>query len=61
MLYEKHKEVYSDRFDLLVTEVAGSNLPSLRAHEKSGFQTMHVYKDGTEEWHVVVLDWRGKR
>ena len=57
MLYEKHRDAYRSRFDLLVTEIAGSNKPSLSAHEKMGFQTFHAYRDGPEEWQVVAWDW----
>src|SRR5688572_12085605 len=35
-LYQKHKEVYSPRFNLLVTEIATRNKRSLRAHERVG-------------------------
>ena len=52
---------YGDRFDFIVTEVAGRNTRSLRAHTRVGFQTLHVYAHATtgEEWHVIVLDLAG--
>ncbi|HYF31538.1 MAG TPA: GNAT family N-acetyltransferase [Chitinophagaceae bacterium] len=56
-LYQKHKEVYSDRFDLLVTEIATRNTRSLRAHERVGFKTVNIYRDETDEWAVVIWDW----
>jgi GNAT superfamily N-acetyltransferase len=57
-LYRTMAERYGTGFDFTVTEVAARNTRSLRAHERVGFQTLHVYGDETtgEEWHVIVLD-----
>ena len=57
-LYRTMVERYGTEFDFTVTEVAARNTRSLRAHERVGFQTLHVYGDKTtgEEWHVIVLD-----
>ncbi len=56
-LYKKHKEVYSPRFDLCLTEVASNNPRSLRAHHKQGFETVQTYRDIGNEWHVLVWNW----
>jgi ribosomal protein S18 acetylase RimI-like enzyme len=56
-LYHEHRERYQQRFDLIVTEVSARNLRSLRAHERVGFQTLHTYRDETDEWAVVAWDW----
>jgi GNAT superfamily N-acetyltransferase len=56
-LYQKHKEVYSVQYDFLLTEISASNIRSLKAHEKIGFQTIYTYTDGMDEWKVVVWDW----
>lgn len=56
-LYDKHRELYRERFDLLVTEVSTRNTRSLRAHERVGFKTLHTYRDATDEWAVVAWDW----
>lgn len=56
-LYHHHKEVYSPRFELLVTEIATRNTRSLRAHERVGFKTINVNRDHLDEWAVVVWDW----
>ncbi|AKF81084.1 Acetyltransferase (GNAT) family protein [Myxococcus fulvus] len=56
-LYAKHRELYRERFDLLVTEVSARNTRSLRAHERVGFRTLHTYRDATDEWAVVAWDW----
>lgn len=57
-LYLKMKEVCSDKYDFVVTEVAERNTRSMRAHERVGFQTLHVYPDETtgEVWRVIVLE-----
>jgi hypothetical protein len=57
LLYQKHKEVYSPKFDLLLTEIATRNTRSLRAHERVGFKQVNVYRDETDEWSVVIWDW----
>lgn len=58
MLFQKHKEMYKHKYELLVTEISTSNYRSQRAHEKVGFKTIHTYKDSLDEWNVVVWDWK---
>ena len=58
MLFQKHKELYSDEYELLVTEISTTNYRSQKAHEKTGFTTIHTYSDALDEWNVVVWDWR---
>lgn len=57
MLYQKHRELYSPVYDLLITEISSSNIRSQKAHEKVGFKTIHQHKDDLDEWNVVVWDW----
>jgi ribosomal protein S18 acetylase RimI-like enzyme len=57
MLYNKHRELYKERFDFIVTEISTSNHRSIRAHEKTGFQTIHTYRDYMDEWNVVLWNW----
>ena len=59
LLYQGHKNIYQDKYDLLVTEVSLRNQRSYRAHERVGFVTIHEYKDETDEWALMVWDWRG--
>jgi RimJ/RimL family protein N-acetyltransferase len=56
-LYNKHKEIYSTKYQLLITEVSTANIRSQKAHEKVGFTTIHTYKDAMDEWNVVVWEW----
>lgn len=58
MLFQKHKELYRDTYELLVTEISTRNLRSQKAHEKVGFKTIYTYRDVLDEWNVVVWDWR---
>ncbi|MCE9667109.1 GNAT family N-acetyltransferase [Myxococcus stipitatus] len=56
-LYAVHRELYRERYALLVTEIATRNLRSMRAHARVGFQVLHTYRDATDEWAVVGWDW----
>lgn len=58
MLFQKHRELYKDKYELLITEISTSNSRSQKAHEKVGFTTIHTYSDALNEWNVVVWDWR---
>lgn len=57
-LYDKHRDVYADRFDFILTEVSTRNKPSIAAHEKLGFKTIYTYSDAMDEWNVVIWDWK---
>lgn len=57
MLYDKHKELFQQQFDFVLTEISISNKRSMRAHEKAGFRTIFTYKDNMDEWNVVLWDW----
>lgn len=56
-LYLKHKEYYSSSFDLCLTEVSTSNIPSMKAHLKVGFQIIHTFSDETDEWNILLWNW----
>ena len=58
MLYQQHKKSYSNKYDLLVTEISTMNHRSLKAHKKVGFETIIIEKDEMDEWALVVWDWR---
>ena len=57
LLYQQHKNVYGKEYELLVTEIVADNKRSLRAHKKIGFDIIHTYPDGNQEWNVVVWSW----
>ena len=56
MLYDKHQEIYSSTYDLILTEVSSSNIPSMKAHQKVGFETIHSFQDATDHWHILAWD-----
>jgi L-amino acid N-acyltransferase YncA len=57
--YENYKNHYRQKYDFAITEIAASNLRSLNAHKRVGFEVVDSYKspDNTE-WVVVVWDWQ---
>jgi hypothetical protein len=56
-LYQGHKEHYSSRFELIVTEIATRNTRSLRAHERVGFRSLGTQRDAVDEWVITGWDW----
>jgi ribosomal protein S18 acetylase RimI-like enzyme len=58
LLYRKHCELFQNKFDFIVTEIATRNTRSLKAHQRVGFRPLHIYKDSLDEWAVVIWDWR---
>jgi len=56
-LYQQFKTSYRDRFTFCVTDVDHENLPSLRAHEKTGFQKLGTLTYGGSDWSIVLWDW----
>ena len=57
-LYKKHKEEYSKYYDYCLTEVSSSNIPSMHAHQKLGFKTIDTFIDSTDEWNILLWDWK---
>ncbi|NSL85580.1 GNAT family N-acetyltransferase [Chitinophaga solisilvae] len=56
-LYDHHKKLYAARYDFLLTEISVANHRSLRAHQRTGFRTIHRYEDKLGSWEVVVWNW----
>lgn len=58
-MYQHHRDVYSSRYQLLITDISANNVRSLRAHARVGFETLHEFYDPSigETWVVVVWDW----
>lgn len=57
-LYQKHKELYSEKYQLLITEISVDNRRSLAAHQRVGFKVIGQYSDGVTLWNVVVWDFK---
>lgn len=56
-LYHKHREIYKDQFDFILTEISSKNERSIKAHQRVGFKTIYKYRDEADEWEVVVWNW----
>ncbi len=54
-LYRTMKEVLSDQFELIVTEVDGRNRRSLDAHLAIGFRLLKKYQSDGRDWYLIVL------
>ncbi len=55
-LYEKHKTELGHKYDYCITEVSDSNIRSLKAHEKVGFNNIHSFSDATDNWNILLLN-----
>jgi len=56
-LYLKHQESYSEKFEICLTEVSTSNIPSMKAHKKVGFEIIHTFRDKIDEWNILLWNW----
>jgi hypothetical protein len=57
--YSAYKNHFRDKYDFAITEIHKTNLRSIRAHERIGFELVHSYNDPNgDEWEIVILDWR---
>ena len=57
--YNFYCKSLKDKYDFAVTEIATSNLRSLRAHARVGFQTISEYTaPDNEAWSIVIWEWR---
>lgn len=56
-MYELYRSTFSDRYDFAITEIALSNLRSLKAHQRLGFRIIHEFNDSTQNWAIVLLNW----
>lgn len=59
-MFQHHREVYSSRYQLLITDISANNTRSLRAHTRVGFEPIYAFFDPAigENWVVVALDLR---
>ena len=59
-MYNHMRDVYSKRgFTCCMTDVAGDNPRSLRAHIKAGFQSINTFTDHDTGvcWHIIICEW----
>lgn len=56
-IYAYYKEMYQPKYDFAITAIAASNLRSLRAHQRIGFQPIHSFVEvDQKDWWMVVWD-----
>ncbi len=58
MLYHKHRELFKQKYDFVITVISTRNHRSLKAHERVGFKNIHTYTDATDEWAMVLWNWQ---
>jgi predicted GNAT superfamily acetyltransferase len=56
--YKEYRRRFEHKYDFAITEIAQTNLRSIKAHERIGFKTVHQYREenGTD-WNIVLWDW----
>ncbi|WP_111671914.1 GNAT family N-acetyltransferase [Algoriphagus litoralis] len=57
-MYDHYRATFSTRYDFAITEIAISNSRSLKAHQRVGFKVIHEFNDSTQNWAIVMLDWK---
>lgn len=60
-MLNKHREIYHDRYQLLLSMVSDKNQASLRAHYRIGFETIDTLpheKNKDERWEMICWNWR---
>lgn len=57
-MYEIYRSTFSSRYDFAITEIALSNFRSLRAHQRVGFKVIHEFDDSTQNWAIVLFEWK---
>ncbi len=58
-LYLTLKAQMEPHFDFVLTEVATRNVRSVKAHQRVGFERVHLYKAPSgEEWEIILWDWK---
>jgi GNAT superfamily N-acetyltransferase len=59
--YCEYRDRYINKYDFALSEIASTNLRSINAHKRIGFQEIHRYTDpGQTEWSIVLWDWKAQ-
>jgi hypothetical protein len=57
-MYKEYKNLLSKKYDFALTEIDTTNLRSINAHKRIGFELLHNYTstDG-KNWDIIIWDW----
>jgi hypothetical protein len=57
-MYKEYKNLLSKKYDFALTEINTTNLRSINAHKRIGFELLHNYTshDG-KNWDIIIWDW----
>jgi L-amino acid N-acyltransferase YncA len=56
-MYNFYKENFSNQYRYLVTDISQANLRSIKAHKKTGFETIGVIEQVGTGWDIVLWNW----
>jgi RimJ/RimL family protein N-acetyltransferase len=56
-MYTYYKENFSQQYQYLVTDISQANPRSIKAHKKSGFETIGVIEQVGTGWDIVLWNW----
>jgi ribosomal protein S18 acetylase RimI-like enzyme len=56
-MYTYYKEIFSQQYQYLVTDISQANPRSIKAHKKSGFETIGVIEQVGTGWDIVLWNW----
>ena len=57
-MYDYYRDQFSNKYDFAITEIIDTNMRSIRAHSRIGFELVHQYPAPDEtRWHIVIWDW----
>jgi ribosomal protein S18 acetylase RimI-like enzyme len=57
-MYDYYRTSLAGEFEYCLTDVAADNMPSLKAHEKSGFRIIDTLEYGGLNWNIILWDWK---
>ena len=57
-MYNYYKDHFSDQYQYLITDISQANPRSIKAHKKTGFETIGVIEQVGTGWDIVLWDWR---
>ncbi len=56
-MYTYYQQLHSKQFKYLVTDISQENQRSIKAHKKSGFETIGIIEQVGANWEIVLWDW----